>query len=278
MFDFITPLENVRNKEPLVQCITNFVTVNDCANIILAAGGSPSMSQDIREVEESVCRSAALVCNMGAIDFTESMILAGKKANSLGIPVVLDPVAAGGTSLRGEVSKRLLEEVHFAAIRGNASEIRYLAGEAARGSGVDVAVEDAITDENISGMVEIAGRLAVNTGSVIAVSGPIDIITDGEKTVLLRNGCATMARITGSGCMLTSLIGAFCGSNREDYFSAVCCAMAVMGISGEIAEKKRLKNGTGNATFRTDLIDAVFNMNSEELSGGISDEIYERRN
>ena len=278
MFDFITPLENVRNKEPLVQCITNFVTVNDCANIILAAGGSPSMSQDIREVEESVCRSAALVCNMGAIDFTESMILAGKKANILGIPVVLDPVAAGGTSLRREVSKRLLEEVHFAAIRGNASEIRYLAGEAASGSGVDVAVEDAITDENISGMVEIAGRLAVNTGSVVAVSGPIDIITDGVKTVLLRNGCATMARITGSGCMLTSMIGAFCGSNREDYFSAVCCAMAVMGISGEIAEKRRLKNGTGNATFRTDLIDAVFNMNSEELSGGIRDEIYERRN
>ena len=278
MLDFITPLENVRKKEPLVQCITNFVTVNDCANIILAAGGSPSMSQDIREVEESVCRSAALVCNMGAIDFTESMILAGKKANILGIPVVLDPVAAGGTSLRREVSKRLLEEVHFAAIRGNASEIRYLAGEAASGSGVDVAVEDAITDENISGMVEIAGRLAVNTGSVVAVSGPIDIITDGVKTVLLRNGCATMARITGSGCMLTSMIGAFCGSNREDYFSAVCCAMAVMGISGEIAEKRRLKNGTGNATFRTDLIDAVFNMNSEELSGGIRDEIYERRN
>lgn len=278
MFDFITPLENVRNKEPLVQCITNFVTVNDCANIILAAGGSPSMSQDIREVEESVCRSAALVCNMGAIDFTESMILAGKKANILGIPVVLDPVAAGGTSLRREVSKRLLEEVHFAAIRGNASEIRYLAGEAASGSGVDVAVEDAITDENISGMIEIAGRLAVNTGSIVAVSGPIDIITDGVKTVLLRNGCATMARITGSGCMLTSMIGAFCGSNREDYFSAVCCAMAVMGISGEIAEKRRLKNGTGNATFRTDLIDAVFNMNSEELSGGIRDEIYERRN
>ena len=278
MFDFITPLENVRKKEPLVQCITNFVTVNDCANIILAAGGSPSMSQDIREVEESVCRSAALVCNMGAIDFTESMIVAGKKANSFGIPVILDPVAAGGTSLRREVSKRLLEEVHFTAIRGNASEIRYLAGEAARGSGVDVAVEDAITDENISGMVEIAGRLAVNTGSIVAVSGPIDVITDREKTVLLRNGCATMARITGSGCMLTSLIGAFCGSNREDYFSAVCCAMAVMGISGEMAEKKRLKNGTGNATFRTDLIDAVFNMNSEELSGGIRDEIYERRN
>ena len=95
MIDFISPLRQVRNSTPLVQCITNFVTVNDCANIILAAGGSASMSQDIREVEESVCRAKALVCNMGAIDFVDSMILAGKKANELGIPVVLDPVAAG---------------------------------------------------------------------------------------------------------------------------------------------------------------------------------------
>ena len=278
MFDFISPLENVRNKAPLVQCITNFVTVNDCANIILAAGGSPSMSQDIREVEESVCRANALVCNMGAIDFTDSMILAGKKANSLRIPVVLDPVAAGGTSLRRDVSQKLLNEVHFTAIRGNASEIRYLAGQASSGSGVDVAAEDMITEQNISGMVAVAKLLANNTGSVVAVSGPIDIITNGKNTVLLRNGCATMARITGSGCMLTSLIGAFCGGNREDYFSAVCSAMAVMGVSGELAEQRRLKNGTGNATFRTDLIDAVFNMNKEELSGGIRDEIYERGN
>ena len=235
------------------------------------------MSQDIREVEESVCHSDALVCNMGAIDFTESMILAGKKANILGIPVVLDPVAAGGTSLRREVSKRLLKEVHFTAIRGNASEIRYLAGESSMGSGVDVALEDRITEQNISEMIEIANMLAAKTGSIIAVSGPIDIITNGENTVLLRNGCATMARITGSGCMLTSLIGTFCGSNQYDYFSAVCSAVAVMGISGELAEIKRLKNGTGNATFRTDLIDAVFNMNKEELERGLRYEIYERR-
>ena len=277
MFDFISPLYNVRKNEPLVQCITNFVTVNDCANMILAAGGSPSMSQDIREVEESVCHSDALVCNMGAIDFTESMILAGKKANILGIPVVLDPVAAGGTSLRREVSKRLLDEVHFTAIRGNASEIRYLAGESSIGSGVDVALEDRITEQNVYGIIEAANMLATRTGSIIAVSGPIDIITNGENTVLLRNGCATMARITGSGCMLTSLIGTFCGSNKYDYFSAVCSAVAVMGISGELAEIKRLKNGTGNATFRTDLIDAVFNMNKDELERGLRYEIYERR-
>ena len=277
MFDFISPLEKVREHEPLVQCITNFVTVNDCANIILAAGGSPSMSQDIREVEESVCHSDALVCNMGAIDFIESMILAGKKANHLGIPVILDPVGAGGTSLRREASKRLLKEVYFTAIRGNASEIRFLAGEDSNGSGVDVSSEDKITEQNISDIVDVACTLAKNTGSIIAVSGSIDVITNGKNTVLLRNGCATMARITGSGCMLTSLIGAFCGSNRVDYFSAVCSAMAVMGISGEFAEANRIKNGTGNATFRTDLIDAVFNLTGEELTGGICDEIYERR-
>jgi hydroxyethylthiazole kinase len=274
MFDFISPLYNVRKNEPLVQCITNFVTVNDCANIILAAGGSPSMSQDIREVEEAVCHSDALVCNMGAIDFTESMILAGKKANSLGIPVVLDPVAAGGTSLRREVSKRLLNEVHFTAIRGNASEILYLAGKSSIGSGVDVAAEDVITEDNISHTVEAAKSLAKKINSIIAVSGPIDIVTDGNNTVLLRNGCATMSRITGSGCMLTSLIGAFCGSNRDDYFSAVCSAMAAMGISGEIAEEKRIEKSSGNATYRTDLIDAVFNMTEDKLEGGIRYELY----
>ena len=274
MFDFISPLRKVREGEPLVQCITNFVTVNDCANIILAAGGSPTMSEDIREVEESVCHVDALVCNMGAIDFTDSMILAGKKANRLGIPVVLDPVAAGGTSLRREMSDKLLKEVHFTAIRGNASEILYLAGKSSIGSGVDVAAEDVITEDNISQTVEAAKSLAKKINSIIAVSGPIDIVTDGETTALVRNGCATMSRITGSGCMLTSLIGAFCGSNRDDYFSAVCSAMAAMGISGEIAEEKRIEKSSGNATYRTDLIDAVFYITEDKLEGGFRYELY----
>lgn len=274
MIDFVSPLREVRKCTPLVQCITNFVTVNDCANIILAAGGSPSMSQDIREVEEAVCRADALVCNMGAIDFADSMILAGRKANSLGIPVILDPVAAGGTQLRREIAEKLLEEVHFTAIRGNASEIRYLAGQASCGKGVDVALEDVITEQNISSTVEMAKVLANRTGSIIAVSGVFDIVTDGNHAAVLRNGCATMARITGSGCMLTSLIGAFCGCNPQNYFPAVCSAMAVMGISGEHAEERRLKNGTGNATFRTDLIDAVFNLTETQVSGGVRYEIY----
>lgn len=276
MNEFSNYLRRVQEQAPLVQCITNFVTVNDCANIILASGGSPSMSQDIREVEESVCNADALVCNMGAIDFVDSMVLAGKKANTMGKPVVLDPVAAGGTQLRRDLSKHLLEEVHFSAIRGNASEIRFLAGQHAMGSGVDVSNADVITENNLSDAADIAGSLAEKIKTVIAISGALDIITDGTQTIVLRNGCATMARITGSGCMLTSLVGAFCGASPENPFMATVSAMAVMGIAGELAEEKRLKNGTGNASFRTDLIDAVFNMTEEQLRRDIRYEIYKR--
>lgn len=273
---FTQPLDQVRTVAPLVQCITNFVTVNDCANIILASGASPSMAQDIREVEEAVCGAHALVCNMGAMDFVDSMILAGRKANELGKPVVLDPVAAGGTQLRRDESKRLLDQVQFAAIRGNASEIRFLAGQHAVGSGVDVSAMDAITEENLGEAVEMAATLATQLHTVIAISGVLDIVSDGKETVVLRNGCATMARITGSGCMLTSLIGAFCGALPQDTFAATVSAMAAMGVAGELAEEQRLKKGTGNATFRTDLIDGIFNLTEEQLQETMRYEVYKR--
>ena len=268
-------LSQVRERSPLIQCITNFVTVNDCANILLAAGASPTMAQDIREVEESVAGANGLVCNLGAIDLVDSMILAGKRANQLGIPVVLDPVAAGGTALRRELSAKLLSEVRFAAIRGNASEIRALAGQMSRGSGVDVSAWDAITPENLAQSVALISGLARQSGAVIAVSGVMDVVSDGTQTVLLHNGCATMARITGSGCMLTTLIGAFCAAVPEHPFEATCAAMAAMGVCGEIAEEKRLRNKTGNATFRTDLIDAVFNLTEQELKERTHYEVYQ---
>lgn len=258
-------LHLVREKAPLVQCITNFVTVNDCANIILAAGGSPTMAMDVREVEEAVRDVSALVCNMGAIESIDAMLLAGKEANHLQIPVVLDPVAAGGTSLRRNAAAKLLENVQFSVIRGNASEIRFLAGETASGSGVDVSKADAVTEENLPAAIEMAKTLARKSGSVIAISGVWDIISDGEKTMILKNGCAAMSRITGSGCMLTSLMGAFCGALPENPFLAACTAMAVMGIAGEKAEQLRLQKGSGNATFRTDLIDSIFSMTETDL-------------
>ena len=233
--EFAAALRRVRDTAPLVQCITNFVTVNDCANIILAAGGSPSMADDIREAAESAAGADALVCNLGAIGKVDSMISAGQSANRAGHPVVLDPVAAGGTALRRQESTRLLEHVHFAAIRGNASEIRALALREQVGRGVDVGQGDVVSADTLSRTVETARLLARQTGAVAAVSGPMDVVTDGSRTVILRNGCATMARITGSGCMLTSMMGAFCGAMPEDPFTAACAAMAAMGVAGEIA-------------------------------------------
>lgn len=274
MIDFKKVLQTVQTKAPLVQCITNFVTVNDCANIILASGGSPSMAYDIREVEEAVIGMDSLVCNMGAIEQADSMILAGKQANRLGKPVVLDPVAVGGTQLRRDIGKKLLEEVHFSVIRGNASEIRSLAGQQTTGSGVDVSALDIVSQDNLSSAVEMVKFLAQRTKSTIAISGKLDVVSDGEQTMVLSNGCATMARITGSGCMLTSLIGVFCGAMPNDPFTAACSAMAAMGICGEMAEQSRLKKGTGNATFRTDLIDSIFNLTGEQLAEGIRYEMY----
>lgn len=273
--DFGKQLSLVRERAPLVQCITNFVTVNDCANIILATGGSPSMADDVREAAEAVRGSAALVCNLGAIAAVDAMVSAGKTANELGKPVVLDPVAAGNTALRRQESARLLAGVKFAAIRGNASEIRALARGELTGSGVDVSGEDAVSDATLPRTVETARLLAKQTGAVVAVSGPIDVVTDGEQVALLRNGCATMARITGSGCMLTSMLGAFCGADPAHPFEATCAAIAAMGVAGDVAEERRLQNGTGNATFRTDLIDAVFNLTEEQLNGRVRYEVYE---
>lgn len=273
MFDFAKALCLVRTKAPLVQCITNFVTVNDCANMILAVGGSPSMAHDIREAAEAVCAANALVCNLGAIEDVEAMLLAGKQANQLGKPVVFDPVAAGGTTLRKEAAKRLVEEVQFAVIRGNASEIRALAGANTTGSGVDASAFDVVTEENLQEAIQIVRALAQRTKSVIAVSGKLDVISNGARTMVLKNGCSTMARITGSGCMLTALIGAFCGAMPQEPFTAACAAMAAMGVCGELADQRRLQNKTGNATFRTDLIDAVFNLTEEELVKGVKYEI-----
>lgn len=203
-------MQQVKEKEPLVQCITNFVTVNDCANILLSIGATPTMAMDCREVEEAVAKVSALVCNMGAIEHLESMLLAGKEANRLHIPVVLDPVGAGGTTLRQEAASLLIQEVQFAAIRGNASEIKAIAGIHSRGRSVDAAKEDIISENSLQKDIEIFEELAKRIHTVVAVSGPIDVITNGEQTMLIRNGCPTMARITGSGCMLTTLMGAFC--------------------------------------------------------------------
>ena len=174
------------------------------------------------------------------------------------------------------LSTRLLDAVQFAVIRGNASEIRALAQRRAAGSGVDVSDADQITEKTLPRTVASARALAVQTGAVVAVSGPIDVLTDGRETILLHNGCATMSRVTGSGCMLTALMGAFCGAMPGQPFAAACAAAATMGVAGELAEARRLAHGTGNATFRTDLIDAVFNLTPAQLDASVRWESYSK--
>ena len=250
-------MENVKQKEPIVQAITNFVTVNDCANIILASGASPTMAHEPEEVEEVAAVVQGLVMNMGTMDDTKAMLLAGKKANEVGVPVVLDPVAVGATKLRRDGGKQLLDTVKFAVIRGNTSEIKHLAVGTGSTRGVDAAEADKITEQNYKEFGYLARALARKTGAVIAISGVIDIIASGERVFAIRNGDAMMSRITGSGCMLTALLGAYCGGNPDRILEATICAVSLMGVSGEIARQKTDAQQAGTLTFRTHLVDQI---------------------
>ncbi len=261
-------LKNIRAKRPLVHCITNFVTVNDCANVILAVGGTPTMAHDCREVEEIVSAASALVLNVGTVGDIDAMLLAGKRANALGIPVMLDPVAAGASRLRYDSCMRLLNEVRLSVIRGNSSEIKALAVGHSDTRGVDAGAGDAVTEENLNAACRMAQALAKATGAVIAISGRLDIVAEADRACVITNGCPEMAQITGSGCMLTSLIGAFAGAAPEHLYTAAVEAVSAMGLCGEVARERMLKNHAGTASFRTYLIDAVSLLDDEQLERG----------
>lgn len=263
---FAQMMQNVKEKEPVVQAITNFVTVNDCANIILAAGASPTMAHEVEEVAEVASVVQALVMNMGTMEDVKAMLVAGKAANAAGVPVVLDPVAVGATTLRRNGGKALLEQVKFAVIRGNTSEIKHLALGSGATRGVDAAEEDKITEKNYKRFARMARDLARRTGAVIAISGVIDIVASAERVYALRNGDAMMSRITGSGCMLTALLGAFCGGNPNQILEAAVCAVTLMGVSGEIARQKTDAQGGGTLTFRTHLVDQISLLDAKTLA------------
>lgn len=261
-------LEHIRKQKPLVHCITNFVTVNDCANIILAAGGTPTMAHDIREVEEIVSVASALVLNLGTVGDIDAMVLAGKRANAQRKPIVLDPVAAGASRLRNESSARLLKELRLSVIRGNISEIKALATGHADTRGVDAGDKDAVTKENLGSACQMAKDFAKATGAVIAISGRLDIVADESRACVITNGCTEMARITGSGCMLTALIGTFAGAQPDDIYTAAVEAVSAMGLCGEWARHRMLIHEEGTASFRTHLIDAMSLLTDAQLERG----------
>ena len=264
-------LDNVNTKMPLVHCITNYVTVNDVANILLACGGSPIMADDEKEVEDITSICNALVINIGTLNerTIKSMVKAGKKANELSHIVVLDPVGAGASALRTSSTFELLDKVKFSVIRGNISEIKTVALGSGTTKGVDADVSDAVTEENLDEAIAFAKNLSTRTGAVIAITGAIDIVADSKSAYIIRNGNAMMSKITGSGCMLTGVIAAYCAANPEQLLDATAAAVCAMGLSGELAYDKSIKNDGGTSTYRSYIIDAISKMNADILQGGM---------
>ena len=269
-----TMLENVRAKTPLVHNITNYVTVNDVANVLLAAGGSPIMSDDADDVEDITSICGGLNINIGTLNKNTipSMFLAGRKANELGHIVLLDPVGAGASRLRTDTANRLMREVRFDAVRGNISEIKTLCTGSGTTKGVDADAVDAVTEANLDDGVALVKAFARQAGCIIAVTGAIDLVSDGERCWCIRNGRAEMSRITGTGCQLSALMTAFLVANPDRKLEAAAAAVCTMGLAGEIAWAN-MQPGDGNSTYRSRIIDAIFNMTGDALEKGAKYEL-----
>ena len=248
-------MQLVREKRPLVHQITNNVTVNDCANITLCAGGTPVMSEAPEDVEEMIKHASALVLNIGTLinETVNAMIIAGKAANKKGIPVILDPVGAGATKYRMDVVKRILNEVKISIIKGNAGEIGALAGAGGKVRGVD-------SDGLEGDPVEACKNLSRSTGAVVVMTGAVDIVTDGKRVAAVNNGHEMMSSISGTGCMAGAVIGCYAGC-ADDMFVASAAAMAVFCIAGN----KAAKRSKGPGTFIMNLKDEMASLTPSEV-------------
>ena len=264
-------LSQIKEKNPLTHCITNSVTINDCANAVLAIGGSPFMAEDAEELEEVVTIADALVINIGKLSKEQinSMNVSAKVANETDTPIILDPVGVGVTELRNKTTMDLINNYNIAAIRGNITEIKSIAklvgviDENNTAKGVDVNIDDIITEENLSANGEITRELAEKLDTTILASGPIDILSDGKTTIAIDNGDDMMPLITGSGCMLSSIVGSCIGGSTPLEGSLV--AILAMNLAGEKARAKVDEKDEGTGSFRAYLIDYLYKTNAESL-------------
>lgn len=250
-------LRNVREKTPLVQAITNYVTINDCANILLCFGASPAMCEAKTEVEDFVGLISALYINIGTLneEQKEAAVLAARKASALNKPVVLDPVACGAIPRKMEVIKELLDVAKISVIKGNTGEIKFLAGHAGKVRGVD-SIDDG------QGAVEACRTLARRYSTVVVATGEADIITDGERACLVHNGTRMLTMITGAGCMAGALTAAAAGVSADKYVSSAAAILA-MGLAGEMAANSLEKDLPG--TFRARLFDYMYNIREYDI-------------
>jgi len=253
-------LRRVREEKPLVHNITNYVVMNYTANALLACGASPVMAHAAEEVEEMVSLAKALVLNIGTLSpaWIEAMEKAGRRANELHVPVILDPVGAGATRLRTDSAKQLIEALSIDVIRGNASEILSLIDKK---SGIVTKGVDSV--HTVDEVTERAMILAKEIGTTLAITGVIDLITNGERVYRVMNGHALMGTVTGTGCTATAMIGAFltvCANSME----AAATALSYFGLAGERAAGKTSSPGG----FQIALLDALYEINEQELEAG----------
>ena len=252
-------MEHLRKKNPLIHCITNYVTACDVANAVLAVGGSPIMADAPEESSEVTGMADALVINLGMLNSgkREAMFRSCKKAGELGLPIVLDPVGVGISAYRRETAAELLKAFPFAAIRGNLSEISYLCGLPAAEKGVD---SGAGTGEGAA--IFAARKAAKDYRTTVVVTGAEDIVSDGTRTAKIANGVPEMRQITGMGCMLSGILGA-CAAAEPDTFQAAVTAAAAMGIAGESSLEGIGKNGVGS--LHVGILDALGRMDDETV-------------
>ena len=259
-------LKNLREKSPLIHCITNYVTAGDCANILLACGASPIMADDPGESAEITAMCDGLVINIGTLSerVVPSMLSSGRQAEALSKVSVFDPVGAGASEFRRKTALELLDKLHFSVIRGNYSEIKtLLCGDSCR-RGVDA--DDSKSGDGFDGRsaAALASELSERTGAVVVVTGETDVVADRSKLMYFRGGNPMMRSVTGTGCQLSALTAAFAAANPYRIADAAFAAAAAMGLCGEIAYE-RISPEDGNASYRNYIIDAVYRLTPEQL-------------
>lgn len=261
--DLSIVFEQVKQQNPLVHHITNQVTINDCANITLAIGGSPVMATSPKEVAEMTSIANALVLNIGTLSeqSVEAMILSGIKANEKGIPVIFDPVGVGATTFRKQAAREILQKVKVSIIRGNASEVSALLHDEQKTKGVDAA-------DTVMEVEKIARMAAQHYSTVVVVTGAIDYVTDGKQMATIKNGHPILTKITGTGCMTTSMIGSFAAVSQNPFHAAVV-GVSVMGLAGEQAYEQ-LQSATQYGMFKYNLVDRIGAMNQQIWEKGVN--------
>lgn len=250
-------LTKVKGQKPIVHCITNHVVSNFQANGLLAIGASPIMGEAPEEAAELTAIAGALSLNIGTLNAQslESMLLAGKSANSKGIPVVLDPVGAGATPFRAEAVKKILDNVAITVLRCNAGELAAIAEVDWQAKGVDAG-------EGEADLLGIAHATAKKYGFTVALTGQTDIVTDGEQTFEVPFGDVSMTTVTGTGCLLSAVVAAFLAVEPEKTVDATVSALRFYGIAGEKAS--RLSRAPGD--FQTAFLNQLAMLNQSDIN------------